>query len=55
MLTPLDIHFSENQPTAKFTQEYIHKLLEDMKKHQFLWPEELKQHKGNSINWCSRE
>ena len=39
-LTPLDIHFGENQPTVKFTQERIHKLLEDMKKHQFLWPEE---------------
>ena len=39
-LIPPDIHFGENQPTEKFTQECIDKLLADKESHHFLWPEE---------------
>ena len=39
-LTPLDVHFGKNQPTTKFTQECIDKLMADMERQQFLWPKE---------------
>ena len=40
-LLPLNLHFSNAQPTHKFAQEHINMLLEEMRKDDFLTPDEM--------------
>jgi hypothetical protein len=41
-LVPIDINFTNLEPTQKFTQEWIDKNNDDMRSHEFLSPEECK-------------
>lgn len=41
MLVHLDVHFPDKpEPTKKFTQEHINKIMDDMRAHEFLTPNE---------------
>ena len=41
-LVPIDENFTDPEPTQKFTQEWIDKINNDMRSHEFLSPEERK-------------